>query len=85
MYLLCTLTESLFGSPPFASKTIEELEEKLLDTKPIEVSYSCFLFICKFLVLPPQDSKGNATLLWDSHIRSGMSAMINGVDRCTTN
>ena len=42
MYLLCTLTESLFGSPPFASKTIEELEEKLLDTKPIEVSYSCF-------------------------------------------
>ena len=32
--------ESLFGVPPFASKTLEELEIKLLDTKPVEVSYS---------------------------------------------
>ena len=30
--------ECLFGAPPFASKTLEELEIKLLDTKPVEVS-----------------------------------------------
>ena len=33
-----TCIESLFGAPPFASKTLEELEIKLLDTKPVEVS-----------------------------------------------
>lgn len=46
MYLLGTLTEFLFGSPPFASKTLEELEKKLLDTKPVEVS-KLFTLFCK--------------------------------------
>jgi serine/threonine-protein kinase ULK/ATG1 len=31
------LFESLFGAPPFASKTLQELEIKLLDTKPVEI------------------------------------------------
>lgn len=35
--------EALFGTPPFASKTLEELEMKLLDTKPIEVSIIRFV------------------------------------------
>ena len=37
MYICVFSVESLFGSPPFASKTFEELEKKLLDTKPVEV------------------------------------------------
>ncbi|CAI8025547.1 Serine/threonine-protein kinase ULK3 [Geodia barretti] len=31
------LFESLFGAPPFASETLEELEIKVLDTKPVEI------------------------------------------------
>ena len=32
-------TESLFGAPPFASETLEELEMKVMDTKPVEVRF----------------------------------------------
>ena len=33
----CVL-ESLFGMAPFASQTMEELEDKVLDLRPVEVS-----------------------------------------------
>ena len=33
------LIEALFGSAPFASETLEELQLKVLDGKPIEVCY----------------------------------------------
>ena len=34
----CCLTEALFGQPPFASKSFNELEEKILSKDPIKVS-----------------------------------------------
>ena len=36
--MMSLLPESLFGAPPFASETLEELEMKILDTKPVEVN-----------------------------------------------
>ena len=37
-FLIFLVTESLFGMAPFASETFDELEEKVLDSTPIEVS-----------------------------------------------
>ena len=35
--LLSVDTETLFGMAPFASKTFEELEEKIFDDSPVKV------------------------------------------------
>jgi len=37
--LCCTLLlpECLFGRPPFTSKTVRELEDRIYDTTPVEV------------------------------------------------
>lgn len=49
LYMYVLPVEALFGTPPFASKTLEELEMKLLDTKPIEVSIIHFVQICEYV------------------------------------
>lgn len=36
-------TETLFGRPPFASKSYGELEEKIRSNQPIEVRFKCYL------------------------------------------
>ena len=49
---LCTL-EALFGMAPFASHTMEELEDKVLDQKPVEVGLRMILmyvYICNNFV-----------------------------------
>lgn len=38
--------ETLFGMAPFASKTFEELEEKVLDVSPVKVC-SLNMYLCK--------------------------------------
>ena len=37
MYLFFFLLECLFGRAPFASRTFKELENKIWDSKPVEV------------------------------------------------
>jgi len=36
--VLVLVLETLFGEAPFASKTFEELEGKLLDSAPVQVN-----------------------------------------------
>ena len=38
-YKCVLVSECLFGRAPFASRSIEELELKIKDTKPIEVQF----------------------------------------------
>ena len=49
--------ETLFGMAPFASKTFEELEEKVLDVSPVKVhTYvhtSMCVCVCMYTVLNP--------------------------------
>ncbi|CAE1175698.1 ULK3 [Acanthosepion pharaonis] len=39
IYSMTELQECLFGQAPFASKSFQELEEKIIDSKPIELPY----------------------------------------------
>lgn len=46
------LYETLFGMAPFASKTFEELEEKVLDDSPVKIPDNCNLSMeCKDLLM----------------------------------
>jgi hypothetical protein len=36
---LFLFSECLFGHAPFASKTFKQLEDKIRDTKPVQVSF----------------------------------------------
>ena len=47
--ILIFIVETIFGAPPFASETIEELQLKVIDGRPIQV-WTMTLFQLRFRI-----------------------------------